>query len=132
MRVFGTSFALSDLTFVPDASAQNGTLLGSNSKPIVIAPGIAPYFALWPQPNGPDMGGGVAEAFSNPLETVREDFGNLRLDQNFSSNDMLSGIYTIDDGQSLTPGANPLTQTSSILRRKLRVCRRRTYFLPRF
>jgi len=107
---------LSDVTFVPNASAQNGTLLGSNGKPIGLAPGIAPYFALWPQPNGQDLGSGVAVAFSNPLQSVREDFGNLRLDQNFSSNDMLSGIYTIDDGDSLTPGANPLTQTASILR----------------
>jgi hypothetical protein len=106
----------SDVTFVPNASAQNGTLLGTNGKPIGLAPGIAPYFALWPQPNGPDLGGGVALAYSNPLQSVREDFGNLRLDQNFSSNDMLSGIYTIDDGNSLTPGANPFTQTSSILR----------------
>ena len=106
----------SDVTFVPNASARNGTLLGSNGKPIGLAPGIAPYFALWPQPNGPDLGSGVAVAFSNPLQSIREDFGNLRLDQNFSSNDVLSGIYTVDDGNSLTPGANPLTQTSSILR----------------
>ena len=113
---FRQRLSLSDVTFVPNAKAQDGSLLGSNGKPIGLAPGIAPYFALWPQPNGPDLGSGVAVAYSNPSQSVREDFGNFRLDQNFSSNDMLSGIYTIDDGDSLSPGANPLTQTSSILR----------------
>jgi hypothetical protein len=113
---FRQSLTLPDVTFVPDATAQNGTLAGSNGKPIGLAPGIAPYFALWPRPNGPDLGSGVAVAYSNPVQTVREDFGNLRFDQNFSSKNMFSGIYTVDDGQSLTPGANPLTQTSSILR----------------
>jgi hypothetical protein len=113
---FRQSLTLSDVTFVPNASARNGTLLGSNGKPIGLASGIAPYFDLWPLPNGPDLGSGVAVAYSNPLQTVQEDFGNLRLDQNFSSKNMFSGIYTVDDGQSLTPGANPLTQTSSVLR----------------
>ena len=113
---FRQSLTLSDVTFVPDASARNGTLRGANGAPIGLAPGIAPYFALWPQPNGPELGGGVAIAYSNPVQSVREDFGNLRLDHNFSAKDMLAGIYTIDDGQSLTPGGNPLIQTSSILR----------------
>jgi hypothetical protein len=113
---FRQSLTLSDLTFVPNASARNGTLPGSNGKPIGLAPGIAPYFALWPDPNGPDLGSGVAVAYSNPVQSVREDFGNLRIDHNFSNKNMFSGIYTADDGNSLTPGANPLTQTSSILR----------------
>jgi hypothetical protein len=107
---------LSDVTFVPDSSARNGTLPGTNGKPIGLAPGIAPYFALWPLANGPNLGGGVAIAYSNPLQSIREDFGNVRLDHSFSSRDTISGIYTIDDGQNLTPGANPLTQTLSILR----------------
>ena len=113
---FRQRLSLSDVTFVPDASARNGTLLGSNGKPIGLAPGIAPYLALWPQPNGLDLGGGVAEAFSNPAQSIREDFGNIRVDHSFSAQDTLSGIFTIDDGQNLTPGANPLTQTLSILR----------------
>jgi hypothetical protein len=113
---FRQSLHLSDVTFVPSLSARNGTLKGSNGQPIVLAPGIAPYFELWPLPNGPDLGGGVALAYSNPLQSIREDFGNIRVDHNFSANDVLSGIYTVDDGRNLTPGANPLTQTLSVLR----------------
>ena len=113
---FRQSLHLSDVTFVPSSSVRNGTFKGSNGQTIEPAPGITPYFALWPVPNGPDLGGGVAIAYSNPLQSIREDFGNIRVDHNFSSNDRLSGTYTVDDGRNLTPGANPLTQTSSILR----------------
>lgn len=127
---FRQSLSQSAVAFVPNAAARNGTLLGSNGQPIGLAPGIAPYFALWPQPNGPDLGGGVAKAFSNPVQTVREDFGNLRLDHNFSAKDMLSGVYTIDDGQSLTPGGNPLTQTLSILRAQVLSLQQTHIFSP--
>jgi hypothetical protein len=113
---FRQSLHLSNVTFVPSLSVRDGTFKGANGQPIVPAPGITPYFALWPLPNGPDLGGGVAIAYSNPLQSIREDFGNIRLDHNISSSDRLSGIYTVDDGRNLTPGANPLTQTLSILR----------------
>jgi hypothetical protein len=114
---------LSDITFVPDNAVRNGTFIDPATKTLVVdAPGIPAYFALWPQPNAPPLltmngaDSGTAVAFSNPLGSIREDFGNARIDENFSSKDTLSGVYTIDDGYSLTPGSNPLTQTISILR----------------
>jgi hypothetical protein len=127
---FRQSLHLSDVTFVPNSSARNGTLVGTNGKPIALAPGIAPYFDLWPLPNGPDLGGGVAIAYSNPLQSIREDFGNVRVDQDFSANDTLSGIYTIDDGRNLMPGANPLTQTLSILRAEVASLQETHIFSP--
>jgi hypothetical protein len=129
---FRQSLNLSDVTFVPDAGARNGTLLGTNGKPIGIAPGIAPYFALWPLANGPDLGGGVAIAYSNPLQTIREDFGNTRADQIFSASDILAAIYTIDDGRNLTPGANPLTKTLSVLRAQVASVQETHVFSPNF
>jgi hypothetical protein len=127
---FRQSLSQSSVAFVPDASTRDGSLLGSNGKPIGLAPGIAPYFALWPQPNGPDLGSGVAVSYNNPAQTVREDFGNLRIDHNFSSNDMFSGIYTVDDGQSSTPGSNPLTRTLSILRAQVLSLQQTHLFSP--
>ena len=118
----------SNIAFVPDTAVRNGTFIDpATNKLVVDAPGIPAYFALWPQPNGPvllttnvvtnsQVDSGSAVAFNNPLGSIREDFGNARIDQNFSSKDTLSGVYTIDDGYSLTPGSNPLTQTISILR----------------
>jgi len=102
---------------VPDLNARQGFYpINGVLTHIGLAPGIAPYFALWPAPNGRELGLGAALSYANPLQNVREDFGNLRLDHNFSGNDMLSGVYTVDDGTSMTPGANPLQQTLSVLR----------------
>lgn len=115
---FRQRLAFSSVAVVPDANARQGFLPGPDGKlmPVPLAPGIAPYFALWPVANGPELGGGAALAFNNPGQSVREDFGNLRIDHTFSIKDSLSGIYTVDDGASLTPGNNPLQQKSNLLR----------------
>jgi hypothetical protein len=105
---------------VPDSKARGGFLPCqlvtpkpnpcTSSTPLVnvgVAPGVAPLLSLWPIPdaNAPDFGG-IAEVFSSPLQTIREDFGTARLDHIFSQRDTLAGIYTIDDGRDLT--ATPL------------------------
>src|SRR5262249_62382197 len=54
---------------------------------------------------------GIAEVFSSPLQTIREDFGTARVDHIFSTRDTLSGIYTIDDGEDFT--ATPLNPFSA-------------------
>jgi hypothetical protein len=108
----------SNAAVVTDLNARRGLLPSSNGTltNVGLAPGIAPYFALWPAPNGPELGGGAAFSYSNPLQSVREDFGNLRIDHDFSAKDTLFGAYTVDDGTSSTPGANPFQRTLSVLR----------------
>jgi hypothetical protein len=110
---FRQRLALSDVTIVPDNNARQGILNGTK---IGLAPGIAPYFSLWPVQNGPELGGGAAYSYSNPGQKVREDFGNIRVDHRLSTKHSLFGAYTIDDGDSLSPGNNPLQQKGSILR----------------
>jgi hypothetical protein len=115
---FRQSLSLSTVAVVPDTNARQGFLPGVNGtlNHMGLAPGVAPYFALWPMPNGPELGGGAALNYANPLQSVREDFGNLRVDHTVSTKDTLSGVYTVDDGVSTTPGTNPLQQTLSVLR----------------
>jgi hypothetical protein len=101
---------------VPDSNARGGFLPCqlvtpkpnpcTSSTPLVkvgLAPGVASLLSLWPIPNAnaPDFGG-IAEVFSSPLQTIREDFGTARLDHIFSQRNTLAGIYTIDDGQDFT------------------------------
>ncbi|HET8924835.1 MAG TPA: carboxypeptidase regulatory-like domain-containing protein [Candidatus Acidoferrum sp.] len=101
---------------VPDDNARKGMLPCqlvtprpnpcTSSTPLVnvgLAPGVAPLLNLWPAagPNAPDFGG-IAELFSSPLQTIREDFGTARLDHIFSQKDSLAGIYTVDDGDDFT------------------------------
>ena len=88
-------------TFVPDAASRAAAVAS-----------VKPLLNLWPTPpaGAPDFSG-IAEVFGSPLQTVREDFGTVRVDHTFSSRDTFSGIYTVDDGDDFT--ATPLDPFSS-------------------
>jgi Carboxypeptidase regulatory-like domain len=82
------------------------------------APSVAPLLALWPTPSATDpdfkVGGskdGIAQVFSSPLQTIREDFGTARVDHIFSRSDSLAAVYTVDDGDDFT--ATPLDPFSA-------------------
>jgi Carboxypeptidase regulatory-like domain len=96
------------LTFVPDASARAGTFvpLGSGcpvAQQAACAAEVTSLLNLWPMANGPDNpAAGIAQYFSSPLQTIREDFGTARADHNFSGKDSVMGAYTIDDSGSVT------------------------------
>ena len=113
---------LSNLAVVPDMNARNGlvpcNLLpsppvgctnGLPLAPVAVGAGMAPYFAIWPQPNGPEIltatngPSGVASYSNSPAQTIREDFATTRLDQIFSTKDSINAVYTFDDGVSATP-----------------------------
>ena len=106
----------SAVTLVPDRDARTGRLGGAL---IGLAPGVASLLTLWPDENGPRLGGGIAEAFSHPLQAIREDFGTTRLDFNPSSKDALSSAYTLDDSVATTPTANPLSLVAESLREQV-------------
>ena len=59
---------------------------------------------------------GVAYSHNNPNEHIREDFGTLRSDYNIGNRDTLTGAYTIDDGTSVIPLADPLFASETPLR----------------
>lgn len=87
--------------FVPDAASRAAAV-----------PSVQPLLNLWPTaPSGAPDFNGIAEVFSSPLQTIREDFGTVRVDHIFSPKDSLSGIYTIDDGGDVT--ATPVNPYSS-------------------
>jgi carboxypeptidase family protein len=76
---------------------------------------------LWPKPNGPEqlvngMPTGTAENFNSPLQTIREDFGTVRFDENISTKDTFTAAATGDDGYNLSPLINPLFGTVARLR----------------
>lgn len=98
--------------FVPDLTSRANA-----------APSVQPLLNLWPTPSPTDpdfvapgtcpapINCGIAEVFSSPLQTIREDFGTARVDHIFSDRDTLAGVYTIDDGDDFT--ATPLDPFSS-------------------
>jgi hypothetical protein len=108
---FRQSLAVSSVSDVPNAEARQGLLPNSAGVYVPVAnlnPAMFPFMALWPQGNGPELGGGIQEAFYNPKNTVHEDFGNSRLDYYLSNRDRISAIYTLDTGHSIIPAADPL------------------------
>ncbi len=110
------SLHLSDVTLVPDNNARAGILNGQN---VGIAPAAARLLGLWPVQNGPELGGGIAEAFSTPRQAIREDFGMTRLDQVLSNADTLGLSYLADDSADHTPTANPLALDGESLREQV-------------
>ena len=103
--------------FVPDLTSRANAI-----------PSVQPLLDLWPTPalSDPDSTSGpgicpspapastlcgIAEVFSSPLQTVREDFGTSRVDHIFSPKDSLAAIYTADDGDDFT--ATPLDPFSA-------------------
>ena len=52
---------------------------------------------------------GIAEAFSNPVQHIREDFGTARLDQTFRTRIRLPAFTPIDDSHGNSPTNNPIT-----------------------
>jgi hypothetical protein len=133
---FRQSLNLSSVSVVPDINARMGIL----PDPCTGAPTLVKnanstmeeYASLfWPQPNGPELmvpasgtgctnttqvPSGTTKAFYNPKEQIREEFGTLRADSNLGKIDTLSSAYTIDDGTSLIPLADPLFASFTPLR----------------
>ncbi len=127
---FRQHLGLSDVTLVPDNAARSGQLLGSNGRPIAVSPSAAALLSLWPVQNGPELGGGIGEAFSHPLQTIREDFGTTRIDYNPSTNDTLFAVYTIDDSTDHTPTVNPLSTVFETLREQVVSLQEQHVFSP--
>jgi hypothetical protein len=124
---FRQHLGVSAVTLVPDNNARAGLVNGVN---VGVAPAAAPLLSLWPLQDGPELGSGVAEAFSHPLQTIREDFGTTRLDYNIAQNDTLFGVYTVDDSFANTPSANPLSSVLEGLREQVASLQEQHVFSP--
>jgi hypothetical protein len=118
---FRQAWGLSDVTLVPDNRARQGYLPGANGNETYVGvdAAVQPLLALWPMQNGPELGSGIAEAFSNPRQHIREDFGTTRVDHNISDKDLLFAVYTIDDSTADTPSSNPLSRINESLREQV-------------
>jgi Carboxypeptidase regulatory-like domain len=116
---FRQHLGLSDVTLVPDNASRASAI-----------PSVQPLLALWPVQNGPELGGGIAEAFSHPLQTIREDFGTVRLDHIFSDKDALFAVYTVDDSADNTPTVNPLSGVVETLREQVVSLQEQHVFSP--
>ena len=93
-------------TSVPTAAARAGA----------VSAAVRPYLDLYPIPNGPDLGGGIAQyvyVFNRP---TRENFGQARVDLQASEKHAIFIRDTIDKAHQLLPSGTvslPQFQTDS-------------------
>jgi hypothetical protein len=122
---FRQALTQSSLSVVPDAQVRNGLFPNATSgvyaKVANADSRMTPYFAFWPAPNGAELTvngipSGTAFSYNAPKQNIREDFGTLRSDYNLRERDSLSASYTIDDGNSLIPVADPLFASITAVR----------------
>jgi hypothetical protein len=131
---FRQALALSSVSIVPDALARQG-LLASGAPVTGLNKAMLPYMAFWPLPNGPELPAvagqpGAALSYNNPGQQIREDFGTLRSDYVKGERDTLSVAYTVDDGNNLTPAADPLFGSDETLRSQVASLQETHVFSP--
>jgi hypothetical protein len=120
---FRQSLAVSSVSIVPDQLARQGLL--PNGSPVPnLNRSMLPYMSFWPEPNGPALPAvagqpGAALSYNNPKQSIREDFGTARADYVIRDRDSLSASYTLDDGNSLIPLADPLFGSYLTLRNQV-------------
>lgn len=137
---FRESWAQTITSVVPNNQARQGFLPNAQGVYAPVAnldQRMLPYIQqLWPAVNGPQLLAngvetGTALSFNNPKRRVREDFGTVRGDYNIGSNDTLTSSYTIDDGNSTIPLADPLFGSAVRLRAQVLSLQETHIFSPR-
>ncbi len=129
---FRQNWGLSAVTLVPDNEARQGYLPDSsgNETYVGVNSAVVPLLNLWPVQNGPELGSGIAEAFSHPPQHIQEDFGTTRFDANLTSKDLLFAVYTVDDSRADTPSANPYSLINESLREQVASVQEQHVFSP--
>jgi len=134
---FRQNWNLSSVALVPDAQARLGYLPNSSGvlQYVGVSAAVQPLLNLWPAANGPELlsnglPSGIAQAFSNPRQTIHEDFGTSRFDTNLSGKDLLFAVYTIDDSAADTPTQNPLSRINESLRAQVASVQEQHVFSP--
>jgi len=140
---FRQAQTLSSVSVVPDAQARQGSLPNATGVYTPVAglnTAMLPYMSFWPAPNGPELmavqsngsvlPSGTAFSYNNPRQSIREDFGTIRADYMPRDRDWLSSAYTIDDGTSLIPLADPLFASFTALRSQVASLQEEHVFAP--
>jgi hypothetical protein len=121
---FRHRLGVGSVAVVPDQNVRLGQVPNPATGVYSTAPGLRMemlnYFQMWPQPNGGEIfvpstttGAGLvpsgsAYAYNTPKQSINENFGTWKTDFNIRRNDTLSASYTLDNGDNLSPLADPL------------------------
>jgi hypothetical protein len=96
---------------VPDDDARQGllpTVNGSDLVNVGVDSTSALFIDLYPRSNGPELindgvPSGLALFSDSEVQSVREDYSVLRIDQTIGEKDQIFGRYVLDDGVGIFP-----------------------------
>jgi len=96
---------------VPDNSARHGLLpsvTGGNLVNVGINPTSALFINLYPRPNGPELNNagipsGLALFTGSEVQSAREDYAVVRVDQTMGDRNQTFARYVFDDGVGMFP-----------------------------
>ena len=144
---FRHRLGVSNVSVVPDQDARQGRLpnpaTGALTPVANLRPEMLNYMQLWPQATGPEIlvpaaspgtglvPSGTAYSYNTPKQVIDENFGTAKVDYNPRNQDSVSASYTIDDGNNLTPLADPLFGNYITLRSQVASVRETHIFSPR-
>src|SRR5262249_11594729 len=144
---FRHRFVINNVSVVPDQEARQGRLpiatTGVDTTGANLRPEMLGFMTLWPQANGPEImipatspgtglvPSGTAYSYNGPKQTINEGFGTVKGDYNPRNTDSFSVSYTIDDGNNLSPLADPLFGNYITLRSHVANIRETHIFSPR-
>jgi hypothetical protein len=144
---FRHRLVINNVSVVPNLEARQGRLpspsTGVYSTVANLRPEMLEFMSLWPLPNGPEImvpatapgtglvPTGTAYSYNGPKQTINEDFATVKLDYNPRTRDSFSFSYTIDDGDNLSPLADPLFGNFITLRSHVASIRQTHVFSPR-
>jgi outer membrane receptor protein involved in Fe transport len=87
-------------TVVPDENARSGIIPDGS---VVVNPLVQPYLDEFPLPNGPNLGGGLAQYSFGFNQQLNQDFAQFRIDYNRSERGQFFARYTFDDADQMLP-----------------------------
>jgi hypothetical protein len=87
-------------TVVPDLNARNGIL---PTGTVIVNAAVRPYLDEFPLPNGPNLGGGLAEYNFGFDRQIKQHFTQGRFDHNWSQSQQSFARYTFDDADQQLP-----------------------------
>ncbi|MBI3940206.1 MAG: carboxypeptidase regulatory-like domain-containing protein, partial [Acidobacteria bacterium] len=96
---FRERLGLTKNALVPDQAARRGDIPGRAH--IDVNPAVVPYLNLYPLPNGPSVGPGIAQYRFSQTQPGRVDYGTGRVDWIPTERDSFFARYTIDDSDKL-------------------------------
>lgn len=112
---------------VPTALARQGIL---PDRVVQVDPKVKPYLALWPLPNGPELGGGVGLYLGPTNQPTSQDYFSGRVDHRLTKNHSFFVRYLFDESQRTTPSLIGIVNVNTAIRNQYLTLEHASVFTP--